>query len=94
MYIQLEKYFKSRTEIDDKTLSYISSYSKFKKTKRNEFLLKEDEICKHFYFVNKGCIRLFSVNKEGEEATRYFHFEDAFGTALPSLINQNLYADY
>lgn len=88
MYRQLETYFKERTEIDDETLSYISSYFKFKKTKRNEFLLKEGEICKHFYFINKGCVRLFSVNKEGEEATRYFHFEDAFGSALSSLINQ------
>lgn len=88
MYRQLEKYLKARTEIDDETQSYISSYFKLKKTKRNEFLLKEGEICKHFYFVNKGCIRLFSVNKEGEEATRYFHFEDTFGTALSSFINQ------
>jgi len=88
VYRQLENYFKARTEIDDKTLSYISSYFKFKKTKRNEFLLKEGEICKHYYFVNKGCIRLFNVNKEGEEGTRYFHFENAFGTALSSLINQ------
>ena len=88
MHRQLEKYFKARTEIDDETLSYISSYFKLKKTKRNEFLLKEGEICKHFYFVNKGCVRLFSVNKEGEEATRYFHFEDTFGTALSSFINQ------
>jgi CRP-like cAMP-binding protein len=88
VYTQLEKYFKVRTEIDGKTLSYIASYFKFKKTKRNEFLLKEGEICKHFYFVNKGCIRLFNINREGEEGTRYFHFEDAFGTALPSLISQ------
>lgn len=88
MYKQLEKYFKSRTEIDDKTLSYIYSYFKFRRTKRNEFLLKEGEICNNFYFVNKGCIRLFNINKEGEEATRYFHFEDSLGTALSSLINQ------
>ena len=88
MYKQLEKYFKSRTEIDDKTLSYIYPYFKFRKTKRNEFLLKEGEICNNFYFVNKGCIRLFNINKEGEEATRYFHFEDSLGTALSSLINQ------
>ena len=88
MYTQLEKNLKERTEIDGKTVSYISSYFKFKKTKRNEFLLKEGEICKHFYFVNKGCIRLFNINKDGEEGKRYFHFEDAFGTALPSLINQ------
>ncbi|MCA1919159.1 MAG: Crp/Fnr family transcriptional regulator [Flavobacterium piscis] len=88
MYIQLEEYFKTRTEIDDKTLSDISSYFKIKKTKRNEFLLEEGEICKHFFFVNKGCIRLFNINNNGEEGTRYFHFEDSFGTALPSLINQ------
>ena len=88
MHSQLEEYFKTRTEIDDKTLSYISSYFKIKKIKRNEFLLKEGEICKHFYFINKGCIRLFNINKDGEEGTRYFHFEDAFGTALPSLISQ------
>lgn len=88
MYRQLEQYIKARTEIDDETLSYISSYFKFIKTTRNKFLLKEGEICKHYYFVNKGCIRLFSINKDGEEKTRYFHFEDAFGTALQSLINQ------
>jgi len=88
MYSQLEKYFKTRTEIDDKTLSYICSYFQLKKTKRNEFLLKEGEICKYYYFVNKGCTRLFNINKEGEEGTRYFHFEDAFATALSSFINQ------
>lgn len=88
MYTQLERYFKARIEIDDKILSHVFSYFKFKKTKRNELLLKEGEICKHFYFINKGCIRLFNINRNGEEGTRYFHFEDAFATALPSLINQ------
>ncbi|WP_307460277.1 Crp/Fnr family transcriptional regulator [Chryseobacterium sp. SORGH_AS_0447] len=88
MYSQLEKYIKTRTEIDDKTLSSICSFFQLRKTKRNEFLLKEGEICKYYYFVNKGCLRLFSNTDEGEESTRYFHFEDAFGTALSSFINQ------
>lgn len=88
MYSQLKKYIKTRTEIDDKTLSYICSYFQLKKTKRNELLLKEGEICKHYYFVNKGCTRLFSIADDGEESTRYFHFEEAFGTALSSFINQ------
>jgi len=51
-------------------------------------LLLQGEICKHYYFVNKGCLRLFAINKEGVEGTRYFAFEGAFGTALPSLIEQ------
>ncbi|WP_415326790.1 Crp/Fnr family transcriptional regulator [Chryseobacterium sp. MMS23-Vi53] len=88
MYRQLEQYMRGRTEIDDETLLYIFSYFRSIKTKRNEFLLKEGEICKHHYFLNKGCIRLFHINKEGEEVTRYFHFENTFGTALSSFINQ------
>ena len=88
MYKQLEKYFKDRTEIDEDTFSKISTYFKPKKAKRNEILLREGEICKHYYFVNKGCLRLFGINNQGIEGTRYFAFEGAFGTALPSLINQ------
>ena len=88
MYEQLGHYFKSRTSIDKLTLEHIFSHFKFLNTKRNEMLLVEGEVCKHYYFVNKGCLRLFSINKDGVEGTRYFAFEGAFGTALPSLIEQ------
>jgi CRP-like cAMP-binding protein len=88
MYEKLEQYFKSRTIIDQPTLDHIVEHFTPIKTKRNELLLKEGDICKHYYFVNKGCLRLFTINKEGIETTRYFAFEGAFGTALPSLINQ------
>jgi CRP-like cAMP-binding protein len=57
-------------------------------------LLLQGEVCKHYYFVNKGCLRLFTVNKEGVEGTRYFAFEGAFGTALPSLIEQTPAFEY
>jgi CRP-like cAMP-binding protein len=40
------------------------------------------------YFVNTGCIRFYTTNPEGDEMTRYFAFEDKFGTALTSFINQ------
>ena len=88
MYQQLANYFKDRTQIDEATLEQIFTHFKPLKTKRNEFLLLEGEVCKHYYFVNKGCLRLFSINKDGIEGTRYFAFEGFFGTALPSLIEQ------
>lgn len=81
-------YFKSRTTIDEPTLELIGSYFTVIKTKRNQILLREGEICKEYYFVNKGCLRLFTYNSEGVETTRYFAFEGAFGTALPSFIQQ------
>jgi CRP-like cAMP-binding protein len=94
MYDQLKKYFQERTQMDEQTLDEICSHFKPLKTKRNEMLLLQGEVCKHYYFVNKGCLRLFTVNKEGVEGTRYFAFEGAFGTALPSLIEQTPAFEY
>jgi CRP-like cAMP-binding protein len=88
MFEQLGQYFKNRTSVDEPTLEHIFSHFTFLKTKRNEMLLLQGEVCKHYYFVNKGCLRLFTINKDGAEGTRYFAFEGAFGTALPSLIEQ------
>jgi len=88
MYEKLGQYLKNRTNIDEPALEHIFSHFSFLKTKRNQILLREGEICKDYYFVNKGCLRLFTYNNEGMESTRYFAFEGAFGTALPSLIDQ------
>lgn len=88
MYEKLEKYFKDRTVIDEPTLRHICSHFTQFTAKRNQFLLHQGDICKYYYFVNKGCLRLFTTNSEGIETTRYFAFEGAFGTALPSLIDQ------
>jgi CRP-like cAMP-binding protein len=88
MYQKLEHYIRCRTGSDDLTLNNICSHFTFLKAKRNQILLREGEICKDYYFVNKGCLRLFTYTNDGIETTRYFAFEGAFGTALPSLIEQ------
>jgi CRP-like cAMP-binding protein len=82
----LKSYFKERTEITDEKLDSLSPYFKEKAVKKNEFLLREGEVCKFNYFVVSGCLRLYSVNKEGFENTRYFAFEGKFGTSFTSLI--------
>ena len=88
MYDILRKYFSDRTQIDEPTFDIIAELFKPLTTKKNEILLMPGQICKHYYFVNKGALRLYTVNEDGQEATRYFAFEGAFGSALPSLIQQ------
>ena len=88
VYEKLKIYLRNRTTIDEPTLDYICSHFTQVTTKRNQFLLNQGEICKYYYFVNKGCLRLFTTNKDDIETTRYFAFEGTFGTALPSLIEQ------
>jgi CRP-like cAMP-binding protein len=88
MHATLVKFLKSKVHLDDTSLHEICSYFKLKRTKRNEILLSYDQVCKNYYFINKGCIRLFTVGTDGNESSRYFAFEENFATALPSFINQ------
>lgn len=86
MHPLLKDYFRFHTNADDKVLERISPYFVEKTFKRNEYLLREGEVCKHNYFVITGCMRLFTTNKEGVENTRYIAFEAKFGTSFTSLI--------
>lgn len=94
MYNTLTEYLQKRNIVDTNKIDLICSYFKLKKTKRNEILLSYNNVCQHYYFVNKGCIRLFTINKEGIENSRYFAFEGSFGTALPSFIDQKPALEY
>ncbi|GAB2552104.1 Crp/Fnr family transcriptional regulator [Rufibacter soli] len=94
MFQLLEKYIKDRASVEPATLDYICSHFSDVRTKRNQLLLHYGDVCQHYYFVNKGAIRVFTLNKEGQEASRYFAFEGQFGTALPSFIEQQPALEY
>ncbi len=94
MFHLLFEYFTEKTGIGEKSFQEISKYFEGTFAKRNEILLSPGEICRFFIFVNKGCIRLFTVNEKGSELTRYIAFEKSFGTALSSLITQKPSNEY
>lgn len=56
--------------------------------KRKEFILTEGDVCNFNLFVNKGCLKFYTLNNVGKEMIRYFAFENKFGTALTSFIDQ------
>jgi len=94
MYHTLKKFLSSKIEVDAETLIEICSYFKLIKTQRNEILLNYSEISKNYYFINKGCVRIFTTSNYGTENSRYFAFEGDFVTALPSFINQQPAEEY
>jgi CRP-like cAMP-binding protein len=70
--------------------------SKFKQVnvRRNDLLLSADEVCRYAYFICKGCIRTYFIDKTGGEKTRYLAFENNFVTAFASFITQTPSAQY
>lgn len=94
MHSLLHSYFEEKAPIDREVFERIAPLFRSRKTKRNEILLSEGEICKFNLFVNKGCVRLYTVSNDGTELTRYFAFEGKFGTALSSLIEEKPSFEY
>ncbi len=38
-----------------------------KKVKKGEIILRQGDICSHTYFVEKGLLRYYSIDKKGKE---------------------------
>jgi CRP-like cAMP-binding protein len=83
---QLLQYFQERTSLPAEEFASFKDQFVPLKVKRNEFLLREGEVCNFNLFVSSGTLRMYHIGPEGQEFTRYFAFENKFGTCLTSLI--------
>lgn len=86
---KLKSVLKMFADFDENELVKILSCFKLKSFSKNDILLHEGSISKEFYFVQTGCIRIYFVDKNGHEKTRYIMLDNHIGTALTSFISQN-----
>jgi len=84
--IELTNFIKKNITIEDEDLKIVLSYFKTIKKNKNEILLSAGKISQVSYFVKKGCLRLFFIDDDGKDVTRYIAFENQFATALVSFI--------
>ncbi|MDR6922614.1 Crp/Fnr family transcriptional regulator [Chryseobacterium sp. 2987] len=82
----LSSYIKNKISVTDEEMNTILSYFKPIRLKKNELLLTNGQTSQRTFFVVKGCLRIFFINEEGQDSTRYFAFENQFATALVSFI--------
>jgi CRP/FNR family transcriptional regulator, anaerobic regulatory protein len=61
---------------------------KFKETHypKNSFLLKEGNVCKHVWLIEKGLVRQYYMD-DGRERNTWFSSENSVITDIPSLFN-------
>jgi len=53
--------------------------------KKKQFILTPDEICRANFFVTKGCMRLYFINRNGQEQITQFGLENWWITDYASL---------
>jgi CRP-like cAMP-binding protein len=55
--------------------------------KKNEHLFMMGQISRKVYFVEKGCLRQYLINNNGEERNIYFKIESGWVSELQSFLN-------
>jgi len=93
-YLQLKKYLGENTTLNKEKIEKCASFFQYKKVRRNEMLEKEGKICNHFYFIAKGCLRLYEIDKKGKEVIGKFALEDSMISAITSFITQKKSLDF
>ncbi|WP_027376245.1 Crp/Fnr family transcriptional regulator [Kaistella palustris] len=63
----IESYLSEILEIPKEAVSSCSSFYHTRKVSKNEYLLREGEVCRETFFVEKGLLRMFSIDKNGKE---------------------------
>jgi len=59
------------------------------KVGRNEYVLKEGKICNESHFIEKGIVRSYTYDVEGNEVTTAFYAKNNFATDLLSFFRRS-----
>jgi CRP-like cAMP-binding protein len=86
MYDRYFEYFRRRVPLTQDEQELIKKYLTVKKLRKRQYLLQEGDVCKCVAFVEKGALRLYSVNEDGTEHIVRFGLDGWFITDLYSFL--------
>jgi CRP-like cAMP-binding protein len=87
MSIELRRHFEKITPLTDQEFDYILSHFTAKKLKKHQFLIQEGDNVTNDYFVVKGLLKAYHLDKEGKEYIMQFAMEDWWVTDYQAYFN-------
>jgi CRP-like cAMP-binding protein len=88
MYELIFKNFAMHITLDAAETEHIKHKLQHKFIKKNTVLLSAGETCRNIYFVNKGCLRIFNIDEQGEEHNVLFYPENWWAVDITSFSEQ------
>ena len=71
--LKLMRFLESNIPIEKNSMHQYFDSLQLMKVKKGDVLLKQGDFCKHTFFVEKGLLRYFSIDKKGKENILQFH---------------------
>lgn len=87
MIESLIAHFEKYVPFEDQERDAIRKIVQVRTVGKNEILLREGELSNEFYFIIKGCVRLY-YDTDAEEKTAFFYVENMFVSSYESFTKQ------
>jgi CRP-like cAMP-binding protein len=94
MYDLILNNFAKHIHLTPSEIDYVLPLLTLKTVKKRTKLLNHSEVCKCVYFVNKGCLRLYRIDKAGNQHIISFMPEDWWAVDIASFYGQSPAAHY
>ena len=88
MYELILKNISRFIDLTEEEKNYFTSLLKVKRLKKKQYLLQEGDTSRNEYFVNKGCLRAYSIDEKGQEHIVQFAIEDWWIGDMYSFLTQ------
>ena len=88
MYDLIMRNLAMHISLNEEEAEYAKTLLQCKTVKRNTLLLQSGEICRFIYFVNKGCLRIFNTDDNGDEHNINFSPENWWVVDISSFSTQ------
>ena len=84
----LSKNLNRHINLNKEEFDFFLNSMKYKEVKRKSFLIQNGEIARSTYFINKGLLRLYKIQDDGNEKTALFAKEEWWVSDLYSFYSQ------
>jgi CRP-like cAMP-binding protein len=85
---KLFSHFDDYVPLDQAEKNQLSERVKERKIKRKQFILQENDICRHYSFIAEGCFKMYGVDKSGKEHNLQFAAENDWIADLGSFYSE------
>ncbi|MEI6695657.1 MAG: Crp/Fnr family transcriptional regulator [Bacteroidota bacterium] len=93
MHKNIIQHLKKFIDLSESEVDIVKKYIETIQLKKREFVLQESKVCRKLFFVEKGCLRMFFINKKGSEQITQFALESWWISDYQSFMN-NTVSDY
>ncbi len=87
MHKNIIQHIRQHTDLSDSDAIILNKYIEIHQFKKKEFISQESRVCKHLYYVEKGCLRMYFINKKGVEQITQFALEGWWISDYQSFLN-------